>query len=527
MENLKEKIQTAVNIYKSGNLVKAEEISKKLIKENPRVIFLYNLLGLIFTGQKKIEKAIECYEKGLEIDPNYAMIYNNLGIIYFNRKSTDKDKKDYIKRAEIFYKKSIELNKKIPEPITNLGNLYSLLNKSDEAIRCHKRAIKVDPKFYFSYLNLANVYISIGCFDEAKKYLKEVIIINPNFSGAHRILSRITKYTDKDKHLVDLIKLYKDANNKNTESKMNLGFALGKAHEDIKKFDKSFSYYKDANLISRKKIFFSLKKENDTFNEIKMTYNKKLFDKFKDSGCLNSSAIFIVGMPRSGTTLIEQILSNHSKVFGADEVEFIPNLVKKYFMNTDINLFLQNVFDFDANDLKKIGEEYIARMKDFSNNSIRTTDKLPANFLSIGLIKLILPGSKIIHCYRNSKDNIFSIFKNYFPGGKINYASDLNEIVEYYNLYYDIMKYWNNILPNFILNIKYENLILNTEFEIKKLVNFCDLEWQNDCLKFYDNKRIIKTASDTQVRNKIYNTSIDSWKNYKKYLNEYFINLKN
>ena len=103
----------------------------------------------------------------------------------------------------------------------------------------------------------------------------------------------------------------------------------------------------------------------------------------------------------------------------------------------------------------------------------------------------------------------------------------LNQIVEYYNLYYDILKYWNNILPNFILNIKYENLILNTEFEIKKLVNFCDLEWQNDCLKFYDNKRIIKTASDTQVRNKKYNTSIDSWKNYKKYLNEYFINLVN
>ena len=165
-------------------------------------------------------------------------------------------------------------------------------------------------------------------------------------------------------------------------------------------------------------------------------------------------------------------------------------------------------------------------MKNFSKKSEKITDKLPINFMYIGLIKLILPSSRIFHCYRNSKDNIFSIFKNYFPDERVAYSHDLKDMIEYYNLYYDLMNYWNNLLPNSIFNIKYENLVTNTELEIKNLLNFCDLEWQNDCLKFYNNVRPVKTASDIQVRNKIYNTSIDSWKNYRKFLDEDFGDLK-
>ena len=165
-------------------------------------------------------------------------------------------------------------------------------------------------------------------------------------------------------------------------------------------------------------------------------------------------------------------------------------------------------------------------MKSISQNSEKTTDKFPANFLNIGLIKLILPKSKIVHCCRDPKDNIFSIFKNYFTGNKIPYASDLAEIVEYYNLYADLMNFWNKLIPNFILNLKYENLINDTEKEVKILLNYCDLSWENNCLEFHKNKRPIKTASDTQVRNKIYNSSINKWKKYERFLEKYYVKLK-
>ena len=230
-------------------------------------------------------------------------------------------------------------------------------------------------------------------------------------------------------------------------------------------------------------------------------------------------------MSRSGTTLIEQILSSHPKVFGSDEVEFIPNLIKKNFGRNKLKLFFDQVIEFNKDDFRKIGKEYQKMINTISNNSERTTDKLPVNFLSIGFIKLILPNSKIIHTYRNPKDNCFSIFKNHFPDAKIKYAYDMNEIVMYYNLYFDLMKYWNNLLPDFIYNLKYENLVSNFDSETKNLLNFCNLEWSDDCLNFHTNKRIIKTASDVQARNKLYSSSINSWRNYKNHLDKYFTKL--
>ena len=139
----------------------------------------------------------------------------------------------------------------------------------------------------------------------------------------------------------------------------------------------------------------------------------------------------------------------------------------------------------------------------------------------------MLPNSKIVHCYRNPKDNCLSLYKNHFPNGKINYSYELTRIVDYYNLYSDLMSYWNDLLPNFIFNIKYENLISNPEDEIRNLLNACDLHWNKDCLNFHNNKRIIKTASDVQARNKIYNSSVNSWKNYEKYIEKYFLKLNN
>ena len=522
MEELKQKIHAAVKLYQSGDFVECEKEAKNLIQLNPRVAFLHNLLGLTLNAQNRIDESIASYNKGLIIDPSYAMIYNNLALIYYHRSQKSINFETNIKKAEELYKKCIELNPKIPEAKTNLGNLYNSIDKNDEAIKYHKLAISADPKYIYSYLNIGHVYIAIGNFTEARKYLSEAIEQNPTFSIAHREISRIIKYTKDNEHLRQLKDLYENTDIKDEVNKMNLSFALGKAYEDTGNFSESFAYYKTANLINRTKINFSLKEEKNYFEEIKKTYDINIFNKYKNYATKTSSPIFIVGMPRSGTTLVEQILASHSKVFGAEEVFFIPKLIDKYFKEDKLNFFLQGVFDFDVSNFKNMGEEYISLMKSISKNSERTTDKFPANFLYIGLIKLILPLSKIIHCQRDPKDNIFSIYKNHFPGNRITFACDLNEAVEYYNLYSDLMKFWDIVLPDFVYNIKYEDLINNTEKEVIKLLKFCDLKWENNCLKFYNTKRSIKTASDTQVRNKIYNTSINSWKKYEAFLNSYY-----
>jgi hypothetical protein len=165
-------------------------------------------------------------------------------------------------------------------------------------------------------------------------------------------------------------------------------------------------------------------------------------------------------------------------------------------------------------------------LKKISNNSERVTDKLPINFKWIGLIKLIIPDAKIVHCIRNSRDTCFSIFKNFFTSNELDFAYNIDETVEFYNLYNELIMHWKKILPNFIFDIKYENLINKKDFEIKNLLKACDLNWDDNCLKFYNNKRPILTASDTQARKQLYNTSINSWKKFEEKLEKPFLKLK-
>jgi len=516
IETIKKQIESAVVVYRSGDLAKAEMLTKKLIEQHPKSPFLYNLLGMILTGQEKIEHAIILYEKSISTDPNFAMAYNNLGLLYNEHKSNTK-------KAEHLYKKAISLNPKLSEPYNNLGALRNAESRYKEAIDYYKKAISLNPKFSQPHHNIGNVYLTTGNFVEAKKSFKESLKLDPNHSNSHRSLSRLTKYrSDTDENFKELINTYYRINISDTENKTNLGFALGKAYEDIKNFDKSFTYYIEANTIYRKKINFSLKLEKEKFQEIKNTFHIKLYEKYQNTGSKDQSVIFILGMPRSGTTLLEQILSNHPKIFGGDEQEFIPELLQKKFGNHQLRLFFEEIVNFDESDFKVIGEEYINKIKNISNNSEKSTDKLPENFLWIGFIKLILPYAKIIHCTRRPEDICLSLFKNHFPSGKIKYSYDLKEIVEYYNLYNDLMKHWYGLFPNFILNVKYENLISNTENEVKNLLRFCNLDWNDNCLNFYNNKRPIKTASDIQARNKIYKSSMNSWEKYEKYLKDYF-----
>ena len=513
METLEKKIQLLLNLYKSKNLSKVESYSKELINSHPKIVVLYNILGLVLAEQNKIDEAVTYYEEGIKIDPNFSMIYNNLGSIYRLKKNN--------KKAEDYFKKSINLDRNISEPHNNLGNLYLSLNKHKDAIECYKNAITINPKFFLAYYNLGLVYKSLGRFDEAKKYLEESIKLNNYFFTAHRNLSQVVTYKKNNEHFNLLKKIFNDIKIKKNQ-KTELAFALAKAFDDIKDYKSAFQYYVTGNYLRRKNILFSKKKEKAEFSNIKKIFNKRLFKKYEKSGNLNSTPIFILGMPRSGTTLVEQIISSHPKVYGGDELNLLPNLINKYFDNKEKKINLKNLINFDIDRLNHIGQEYINSIKNISNNSERVTDKLPINFKWIGIIKMILPNSKIIHCTRSPKDNCLSIFKTYFTNSSLNFAYNLEELSMYYNLYNDLMKHWADTLPNFINEIKYENIVQKPEEEIRSLLKVCSLEWDDNCIQFYNNQRPINTASDIQARKKIYKTSVDSWKNYKKYVKKNF-----
>ena len=327
-------------------------------------------------------------------------------------------------------------------------------------------------------------------------------------------------------HLKILKEIYKEKKI-DKSNKSELCFALAKAHEDIKDYNNSFKFYDLGNNYRRKTINFSISKEFNEFSKIKKIFNKKIIDRFNYLGCKDKTPIFILGMPRSGTTLIEQIISSHPDVYGADELNTLPGIITKYIKGEDTNISEELINKLDREKLLLIGNEYVDEIKQLSTKSINITDKLPVNFKWIGLIKMILPNCKIVHCTRNSKDTCLSIYKNFFVNEELNYAYNLDEIVSYYNKYLDLMKHWHKILPNFIFDIKYENLVNNPTGEIKNLIKTLGLKWNSKCLKFYQNKRSIKTASDTQARKKLYKSSVKSWKNYEKYVNKSFSKLLN
>jgi tetratricopeptide (TPR) repeat protein len=510
MENLQKEIESILYTYKSGNFLNAEKKCKRLIKSYKKQPFLYNLAGLILSAANKTDESLKYYFKGLDLDPNYAIIYNNIGLLFFNKGG------DYnIEKSKNFYEKSISLDKKLVEPCNNLGNLYNSIGNYEQSINYYNKAIKINSNFYLSYFNLASVYITKGEFDDAKKFLKICIKTNPKFTQAHRSLARITKYKKDDNvHVKQLISILRLTDYKDTKNKIELCFALGKAFEDLKDFKKSFSYYKEGNILCRKNIQFSIDDEKNKINKIKDVFNKKLFKNFERTGNETFSPIFILGMPRSGTTLVEQMLSNHSEVYGCDELNLIPELINKYFTNK-VDNFYKNSLNFGTNKFEQCGSEYILKINKITNNKARFTDKLPINFLNIGFIKLILPNAKIINCVRGAKDNIFSIFKNYFSNQSLNFAYDIKELVNYYNLYQNLMIHWNEMLPKFIYKVKYENLVTKPKNEIKNMLDFCNLSWEDSCLDFHKNKRPIKTASDVQARKKVYKTSVNAWKNYK------------
>jgi len=507
MKNIDKKIELLFNLLKTRNLFEAKKLNNALIAEYPKNAFLYNTLGLILFDEKKYDEALLIYKKGIEINSQFSPLYNNLGNLHRYNKNFDE--------AEICFKKSILLEKNNPESRNNLGNLYQDMNKPKEAVESYTKALNINPNFFPSHFNLAITYKSIGDFNKSKNHLNKVINLKPSFFSAHRNLSQINTYKKNDEHFILMQKIYKEM-----ELKKNLNsellFALGKASEDMKEFDNAFSFYKKGNKIHRGSISFSIKDIKNEFKIIKEKFSKDIILKFKPGLTNDVTPIFIIGMPRSGTTLVEQILSSHENVFGGDELNFLPDAISKNLIS------ISDISKTSIKTLSNIANEYLLNLKKISNDAKRVTDKLPVNFKWVGLIKILFPNSKVIHCNRNPRDNCLSIYKNFFTSNKMNFAFDIDEICQYYNLYRDMMSHWKLHLQDFVYDIKYEKLINNPDEEIKILLKKCDLTWDDSCVNFYKNKRLVKTSSDTQVRKKLYKSSINGWENYKNNLNVKF-----
>ena len=311
----------------------------------------------------------------------------------------------------------------------------------------------------------------------------------------------------------------KIAKNLNKTDLMLLNYSLGKAYEDINNYEKSFLYLKKANELNNEIINYNSSNEKKIFENIKMIFKNDFNTISKDYNS-DKTIIFVVGMPRSGTSLIEQILSSNKNVYGAGELPFIGNIAENLFFKNKIKLNFNSLEDVEDEEFIKLNNDYFKKLSSFETNKKIFIDKAPFNFKWIGLIKKIIPNSKIIHCRRDAMDICWSNYKNFFSSIKMNYANNFKNIAAFYNLYLNIMNYWKNKFGKEIYDIDNENLIKNPEKEIKNLVSFCGLDWNENYLKFYENKKTVSTASLAQVRSPLYKSSIKKWEKFSEKLNE-------
>ena len=512
IELFKKKISILVNHFKNGNLDKVINDAKILLKKHPNNPFIYNLIGTCFQEKGQYNEAKKNFEKSLLCDPKNISANNNLAntLKYMLK----------FKEAENIYKKIILENPNFLKAIINYANLKSELNRPEEAIDLYKTVLKKEAKSPILNYNLALNFESIGDFGNAKIYFEKMLNIDPSLTIADRHLSRITKYTARDQHFNEMVN--KEKNSKmQINARADLFFALGKAYEDIGDYKQSFKYIKKANQIKNEKVKFNSKNIIDLFDNLKISFaeNKQKI-KLENT---DKKPIFILGLPRSGTSLVEQIIASHSKVYGAGELTFLDKIIKENFLMKN-DVLPQSLENYEI--LIKAQKEYIDLVKCFNFKEDIFIDKNPFNFVWIGFILTLFPNSKIIYCQRNLEDTFLSIFKNTFDGREVNWSYNEDNLIEYIKSHKDLMNFWIRTFTNKIYTIQYENLIKNKDYEIKKILSFCELEFEENCLNHHKNKKSIKTVSAAQARKPIYNSSINSSKKFEVFFEESFKILK-
>ena len=516
-ENFKLKVQKLMNHYESKNYKFVVQQVNLLLKKQPDNQFILNLLGSSYHRLGDLDTAKQVFNRVIALDNNSCAALNNLANIY-------KDLNEN-KTAEELYIKILKINPNYINTINNYAGLNFKLNKYEEAIYYYKKAISLNNKDTLLHYNIGLVYQSLGRFDEAKLHYKEVLKINPNMNIIDRIMGRFIKYEEDDSHLKEMLK--KIENNKlNDNSKINLNFAIGKAYEDLSDYKKSFFYIDEGNKIKDKLNKHDMRPFDKSVRGLKDSFENYTFNNNISNQNFNKRIIFIIGMPRSGTSLIEQIISSHPNVYGSGELDYLERLIVNNFYKNNV-LKIPNLENESSQELiNKISSKYHELIDDFKSNKQNITDKAPLNFRWIGFIKILFPNAKIVHSVRDPKDNCLSLYKNIFDDS-LDWTYNKSHLFNYYKNYYELMNFWKKKIPNHIYDCKYENLIGNSKTEIEKLLNFCDLDWNDNCLKFYETKRAIKTVSVAQARQPLYKSSISSSKNFEPFLSDLFTNLEN
>ena len=534
-----EQLDYVIQLYSSGQMDKALLSIKELIQDFPNIPLLHNIsgacnsalgeidsaiisfnkaielkpdydeayfnLGVAFHQTGQLGEAINCYERAISIKHAYPTAHNNLGLIALSQGQLDNALKSF--------EWAVAYSPEYAEAHNSLGAALQELKQFEKAKVSFKKAVALNPQYAQGLHNLAILCEIINLPDEASEYYEKALAVEPNYAEAYRNQSRTKKYKKNDPQIAQMQSIYSN-DNLSISDKVHINFALAKVNEDLGNQKDFFKHLDEGSRLRKKQLNYNIN-ETEEFHSSLIRLFSEDQPKIKQLSLdpLDIRPIFIVGMPRSGTSLVEQIISSHHSVHGAGELNNFKNVVTPALKNYIGNL--TNTINED--DLLSIRKNYIKSLMDLNVSEKIITDKMPVNFRMIGLILTAIPEAKIIHLTRNPKATCWSNYKHYFANEN-GFTFDQEDLARFFILYQELMGFWHKSFPNKIHDISYERLTTHQEDETQKLLKYCELDWDNNCLNFHKNTRAVHTASASQVRQKMYQGSSDAWKKYEKFL---------
>lgn len=459
-----------------GNLASAESEYRALISEKVRTPQLYCQLALICAQTERRDEADGLWKKALAIDP---------GLL---------------------------------EARMNLADSYQLAGRAELAGQQYRKVIAANKHFVAAKYLLANILKSQGKMDEASSLYQGIMAQQPEYTQAHFTYSGIHKYTDSSDPHFKLMREQYQKEGLSTESRTHLAFALAKASEDIGDYSNAFSYLKSGNDLRFADFDYDIESDKALMRSIIQSFSTDALSQLQLNPERSGRPIFIVGMPRSGTSLVEKILASHSDVYGAGELHNMFALGASQFLRQSEDFQFKSLDSYAAETFEQVGRTYIEQVAALNSEAARVTDKLPFNMMMVGLIRLALPNATIIHCVRDAKDNCLSIYKQNFTTANYRFAYNLKTIAQFHNQYRQLMQHWHEVLPGAMYDVCYESLAQNPEEEIRKLLAACNLEFQEACIRFEKTEAVVKTASAFQVRQPMYTSSVRLWEKYRQFL---------
>jgi tetratricopeptide (TPR) repeat protein len=528
----------------------AEPSYRRALELMPSFADAWNNLGTCLRELKRAEEAETVYRKALELAPNNPDTLDNLALAVKDLDRLD-EAADLMRRALVIEARSDKFHvhyatilldqKKVDDASAAADRALALDPNNHDAVNLmgrvafergeleaslahYRQALALKPDLADAYNNMGNVLKELGKLDEAHTAYLDALRLEPAIAGVYVNLADSKKFVPGDLHLVAMEQLAASPNGLSKTDRMQLDFGLGKAYADLKDHDRSIRHLLAGNAAKRSTIAYDEQATFALFDRIESLFTRDLIAAKSGGGDPSPLPIFVIGMPRSGTTLVEQIIASHPVVYGAGELQSFNDVVLTVRGPDGNSLpYPDFVAALDAAPLQQIGARYIALVRALAAkhkraDAERITDKMPSNYYFAGLIHLALPNAKIIHTIRDPVDTCISCFSKLFSAEQ-NHTYDLSELGRYYRRYERLMAHWRSVLPaGRMLDVRYEDVVADVEQQARRIIAYCGLPWTDRCLSFHETDRPVRTASATQVRQPIYSSAVGRWRVYERYL---------